>query len=44
MKINVIIIINDKRTNRNSKNELISILKNINVFQNHKVKKFNNEI
>lgn len=35
MKINVIIIINDKRTNRNSKNELISILKNINVFQNH---------
>lgn len=35
MKINVIIIFNDKRTNRNSKNELISILKNINVFQNH---------
>lgn len=35
MKINVIIIINDKRTNRNSKNELISILKNINVIQNH---------
>lgn len=35
MKINVIIIINDKRTNRNSKNELISISKNINVIQNH---------
>lgn len=35
MKINVIIIINDKRRNRNSKNELISILKNINVIQNH---------
>lgn len=35
MKINVIIIINDKRTNRNSKHELISILKNINVIQNH---------